>query len=264
MLNHIGRSDILFVTLDTLRYDVAQALFHSGRLPNLAGCLSDQGWERRHSPATFTYAAHHAFFAGFLPTPMTPGVHPRLFASEFGGSETTAEQTFVFPEATLPQALSRIGYHTLCVGGTGFFNPENSLGRVLPGLFNESHWSKSMSVVDRDSALHQVDCAVTAIQLQKERRVFCFINFSAIHQPNWFYASDISPVDGRDTIDSHGAALIEIDRQLPRLLNCFRERGSLFAIICSDHGTAYGEAGYWGHRIAHPVVWEVPYADFQW
>ena len=32
--------------------------------------------------------------------------------------------------------------------------------------------------------------------------------------------------------------------------------------MCSDHGTAYGEEGYYGHRVAHPVVWTVPYAEF--
>ncbi len=264
MLEHIGRSDILFVTLDTLRYDVAQTLFEKEQLPNFARYLPAHGWDRRHSPATFTFAAHQAFFAGFLPTPMSPGPHPRLFASQFGGSETTSEDTFVFPEATLPQALSAIGYHTLCIGGTGFFNPDNALGCILPSLFDESHWSLPMSVVDPDSARHQVDLAVGAIERQTSKHVFCFINFSAIHQPNWFFVSDTPPVDGRDTLASHGAALIEIDRELPRLLQCFRGRGGLFAIVCSDHGTAYGEDGYWGHRLAHPVVWEVPYADFEW
>lgn len=264
MLNHIGRSDLLFISLDTLRYDVAQDLFERGRLPNFARHLPLDGWERRHSPATFTYAAHHAFFAGFLPTPMSPGKHPRIFASEFGGSETTTERTFVFPEATLPQALSAIEYHTICVGGTGFFNPGNSLGQVLPALFDESHWSPTMSVVDRDSACNQVDCAVKAIENQKGKRVFCFINFSAIHQPNWFYARDDSPAYGRDSLESHGEALVEIDNQIQKLMDCFHRRGSLFAIVCSDHGTAYGEENYWGHRLAHPVVWEVPYAEFEW
>jgi hypothetical protein len=32
--------------------------------------------------------------------------------------------------------------------------------------------------------------------------------------------------------------------------------------VCSDHGTAYGEDGYRGHRLGHPVVWDVPYAEF--
>jgi hypothetical protein len=32
-------------------------------------------------------------------------------------------------------------------------------------------------------------------------------------------------------------------------------------VACSDHGTAYGEDGYHGHRIAHETVWTVPYAE---
>ena len=35
----------------------------------------------------------------------------------------------------------------------------------------------------------------------------------------------------------------------------------LFAILCSDHGTLYGEDGYVGHRVAHPIVTTVPYAE---
>lgn len=262
MKDYIGKSNVLMVTLDTLRYDVAQNLFAAGRLPNMARYLTADGWQRRQSPATFTYAAHHAFFAGFLPTPTTPGPQPRLFASAFGGSETTTDNTFVFPEATLPQALSARGYHTICVGGTGFFNPDNALGRVLPSLFNESHWSVSMSVVDRNSPANQVDCAIKAIAHQPDRRVFCFINFSAIHQPNWFYAESDPPADGQDTLTSHGEALVAIDLHFERLIQSFQQLGSLYAIVCSDHGTAYGENGYWGHRLAHPVVWDVPYAEF--
>ncbi|MEZ6089605.1 MAG: sulfatase-like hydrolase/transferase [Pirellulaceae bacterium] len=191
-----------------------------------------------------------------------------MFASRFGGSETTGDRTFVFDEATLPEALSVAGYHTICVGGTGFFNPDNALGRVLPSLFDESHWSVEMSVVGRNSAYHQVRCAIDAVERQKDRRVFCFINFSAIHQPNWFFADDLltrdRPDPPTDTLASHGEALIEIDRQLARLLECFRQRGGLFALVLSDHGTAYGEDNYWGHRLAHSVVWEVPYAEFEW
>ena len=35
----------------------------------------------------------------------------------------------------------------------------------------------------------------------------------------------------------------------------------LFAILTSDHGTLYGEDGYIGHRVAHPLVTTVPYAE---
>src|SRR6266550_8981824 len=78
----VGTHDVLFVTLDTLRYDVAVDCLASGRTPNLASVLPGAMWEKRHSPGNFTYAAHQAFFAGFLPTPADPALeraHGRLF-----------------------------------------------------------------------------------------------------------------------------------------------------------------------------------------
>ena len=65
-----------------------------------------------------------------------------------------------------------------------------------------------------------------------------------------------------DTIQSHAAALAYVDRQLPPLFAALRRRGPCLCVVCSDHGTAYGEDGYHGHRLAHPVVWTVPYAEF--
>jgi hypothetical protein len=84
----VGTHDVLLLTLDTLRHDVAEELAAQGRTPHLAALLPGGRWEERHSPASFTYAAHHAFFAGFLPTPASPGLHPRLFALRFEGSAT--------------------------------------------------------------------------------------------------------------------------------------------------------------------------------
>ena len=63
----VGSHDILVITFDALRYDVAQSSWREGRTPTLAGVLPSEGWQRRHSPATFTYAAHQAFFGGFFP-----------------------------------------------------------------------------------------------------------------------------------------------------------------------------------------------------
>ena len=99
----VGDSDILMVTLDTLRLDVAAEQMASGATPNLARLVGR--WEHRHTPASFTYAAHLAFFAGFLPTPASPGPHPRLFAVKFAGSESTAETTAVFDAPDLVQGL---------------------------------------------------------------------------------------------------------------------------------------------------------------
>ncbi|MBV9124453.1 MAG: metalloenzyme domain-containing protein, partial [Planctomycetes bacterium] len=121
----IGTHDLLFITLDTLRYDVARDCLQQGRTPNLAAVLPGGVWQKRHSPGNFTYAAHQAFFAGFLPTPIQPGKHPRPFALRFPGSETITPQTCVLDAPDLVTGLAGRGYHTLCIGGVGFFNKQS-------------------------------------------------------------------------------------------------------------------------------------------
>lgn len=208
----IRSHDILMITLDTLRYDVAAAQLAAGGTPHLAEVLPDGVWQRRHTPASFTYAAHHAFFAGFLPTPTAPGHHERLYAARFPGSETAGDRTWVFDAPDLPTALADEGYHTVCLGGVGFFNLRGPLGSVLPRLFTEAHWEPAFGVTEPDCLDAQVRY---------------------------------------------------VDSRLPALFHLVTSRGRpVFAIVCSDHGTAYGEGGHTGHRIGHDVVWTVPYAHF--
>ncbi|TYQ19642.1 UNVERIFIED_ORG: sulfatase-like protein [Zoogloea ramigera] len=253
----VGSHDIVFITLDTLRYDVAQALFEAGELPVLGRFLPATGWERRHSPATFTYAAHQAFFAGFLPTPAAPGRHPRLFASAFAGSETTSARTFAFEQASIPEALAARGYRTICIGGVGFFNKQTALGSVLPALFQESYWSAGMGVASRHSTEKQVALARDLLA-QNSCRTFLFINVAALHTPNRAYL----PGCRADNLESHAAALRYVDQALAPLFDACAARAPTFAMVCSDHGSAYGEDGYRGHRVAHDSVWNVPYAHF--
>ncbi len=254
----VGTHDIALVVLDTLRYDVARDTLRAGRTPNLAAILPDSQWEMRHTPGNFTYAAHHAFFGGFLPTPSTPGQHPRLFAARFPGSGTTTEVTYAFDAPDIVTGLANVGYHTLCIGGVDFFNKLSPLGSVLPGLFAESHWDPELGVSGRRSTEHQVRLAARRLEeIPRTRRVFLFLNVSAIHPPNYFFL----PGAKEDSLETQGAALAYVDRHLPTLFAALRRRGPTLLIICSDHGTAYGEDGYWGHRLSHPVVWTVPYAE---
>jgi hypothetical protein len=200
-----------------------------------------------------------AFFAGFLPTPARPGRHARLFAARFPGSETTTEATYVFDAPEIVTGLAQLGYHTVCIGGVGFFNRLSPLGSVLPSLFAESYWSPELGVTDPKSTENQVALALKVLAgLEDHRRVFLFINISAVHQPNCFYLDGAT----EDSPESQAAALAYVDRCLPPLLARLRSRGPLLGIVCSDHGTAYGEDGYWGHRVCHPVVWTVPYVEF--
>ncbi|KIG12664.1 hypothetical protein DB30_01152 [Enhygromyxa salina] len=257
----VGTHDLLLLTLDTLRYDVAVQALRDGKTPYLAALLRGTPagkWERRHTPGSFTWAAHQAFFAGFLPTPIEPGPHPRLFAMAFPGSETIHERTAVFEAGDLVSGLRGRGYHAICAGGVGFFNGLTPLGSAMPRLFDEHRWSPEFGVTDPDSTAHQVAwCCDRVAALPDARRVFCFVNVSALHQPNCHYL----PGRERDDPETQAAALAYVDGQLAPLFAALRRRAPLLAIVCSDHGTAYGDDGYVGHRLAHPVVWDVPYAE---
>ncbi|MFG2044332.1 STM4013/SEN3800 family hydrolase [Dactylosporangium sp. NPDC048998] len=260
MRSLLGSHDLLFVTLDTLRYDVAADLLARGRTPNLARVLPGGAWERRHTPASFTYAAHHAFFGGFLPTPAAPGPHERPFAARFPGSTTVGADTWVFDAPDVVTALRAEGYHTICLGGVGFFAMTSAQGTVLPGLFDEAHWEEAFGVTDPSCFEAQLERLARVLPpVAPAVPVFTFVNVAAMHQPNRHYR----PGAAQDCLASHGAALEYVDRHLPTLLHLVASRGRpCRVILCSDHGTAYGEDGHTGHRFAHDVVWTVPYAEF--
>lgn len=118
----LGTRDVFLLTLDALRFDVAHAALTQGRLPNLSA-LIPHGFEARHTPATFTFPAHQAFFAGFFPTPIAKGIHDRPLALRFPGSRSTGKDTLILDGKSLIDAFAHAGYRTICIGGTGFFNP---------------------------------------------------------------------------------------------------------------------------------------------
>jgi hypothetical protein len=256
----VGRADVLFVTLDCLRFDVACRALEEGLTPNLARLLPAGGWERRETPGTFTLAAHQAFFHGFLPTPPDGGPHPRLFAVEFEGSLSIGPHTYTFAGVeNIIAGFRQLGYRTFCIGGVGFFNKRNPLGRVLPGYFAESVWHPSLGVTARDSTAAQVRAALGWLDtVAADERLLLFLNVSATHPPHAHYL----PGAKADSPASQAAALAYVDAQLPPLLAALRRRGECFGLFMADHGEAYGEDGRWGHRIAHPTVTTVPYAHF--
>ncbi len=252
----VGSHDIVMITLDTLRYDVA--MLEEANCPNLCGTGS---WEKRHTPGSFTYAAHHAFFGGFLPTPANTdkSSHVRLFHGKNSGLRTHPN-TWLFDAPDIVSGLAQEGYRTICIGGVIFFTKKNKLSRVLPGYFQQSYWRMNFGVTNPNSTANQVNHALRLLDgIEAQERLFLFMNVSAIHGPNHYFV----PGQQRDSVESQRAALRYVDGELGRLFEALRKRERpVFCLVFSDHGTAYGEDGYEGHRLAHEVVWNVPYREF--
>ncbi len=255
-------ADLLMITFDSLRYDVAEAAWNAGETPYLRELLP-QGWEPRHSPGSFTYAAHAAFFAGFWPTPCRPGgEHERPFVLQFPGARFVGEQTTALGGENIVQGLKARGYRTVCIGGTGFFNPATPLGAVFPAMFDESHWRPEFAVTEFHSARAQVQAACLRIEeTPVDQPLFLFLNLTATHPPTSFYLAG-----GRtESVETQRAALETVDRALPKLFAALRQReNDGHAYLMSDHGTLFGEDGFTGHRVGHPTVWTVPYAEVSW
>ncbi|WP_339305970.1 STM4013/SEN3800 family hydrolase [Paenibacillus sp. FSL R5-0519] len=252
----VGSHDLLMITLDTLRYDVAK--LEEANCPNLCG---SGPWEKRHTPGSFTYAAHHAFFGGFMPTPANTdkASHKRLFHSRNTGLKTHPH-TWLFDTPDIVSGFAAEGYRTICIGGVIFFTKKNPLAKVLPGYFQQSYWRMNFGVTNPKSTEHQVQHALKLLeQTPPDEKIFMFLNVSAIHGPNRYFVEGAR----EDSVETQRAALRYVDEALGPLFEAMRKRSRpAFCLAFSDHGTAYGEDGYQGHRLAHDVVWTVPYREF--
>lgn len=258
----VGSHDLLLVTLDTLRFDVAEELAAAGRIPHLARHLPGGAWEKRHAPGSFTYASHQAIFAGFLPTPAAPGPHPRLFAARFAGSESTADGTFVHESPDLLSGLAEVGYRTVCIGGVGFFNRRPRSVRCFPPCSRRATGSRSSASPLRRPSRRR-SRAPNRWSRNSRPRSACSSSSTCrpFTSPTGSTRPAPPPAAG-DSRATHAAALEYVDRHIGRLFAAASSRRRCFAIVCSDHGTAYGDDGYTGHRIGHEAVWTVPYAHF--
>ena len=261
MAQVVGTSDILFVCLDTLRYDVAVQEEASGGTP----VLNQYGsWQKCQAPGNFTYPSHHAMFAGFLPCQFdAKSVADRellFFPKAIGLGNKTPEGAYAFSGSTIMEGLEKEGYDTWCVGGVAFFDKRSDLGKVFPSYFQKSYWNPSFSCPVKDSTKNQVDFILKKVsKADPDQHIFLYLNVDAIHYPNYFY---LEGAHG-DSVHSHAAALRYVDGELGRLFTEWKKlRGSTFVICCSDHGTCYGEDGCQFHGVNHPVVNTIPYKHF--
>ena len=132
----VGTCHVLFVCIDSLRYDVAKAEQDRGTTP----VLNRYGaWRKCQAPGNFTYPSHQAMFAGFLPVDV--GVRDmkqreKLFFSEdIGMGRRAPEGAFSFRGATFVEGLGQVGYETCCIGGLSFFFKRAEIWKGMPAYF---------------------------------------------------------------------------------------------------------------------------------
>ncbi|SNT24920.1 Sulfatase [Anaerovirgula multivorans] len=256
----VGEYDILFVCLDTLRYDVAYQEQENNNTP----VLNRYGkWRKCHAPGNYTFPSHMAMFVGSLPSPAEPiplFERERLFMpKEFSSSMATPKSAFLFEGSSFIEGLEKVEYETLCIGGVGFFNKRTEINRILPNLFKYSYWHPSFSCHIKESFENQLNVIEKKLdKYSSDQRIFMYVNIDSIHYPNNFYLEG----EREDNVHTHAAALRYVDSHIDRLFDMFKKRGKTFVIVCSDHGSCYGEDGYNFHCLSHEIVYTVPYKHF--
>lgn len=254
--------DVLFVTLDSCRYDV----FAAATAPNLkrVGPLV-----RAFSPSHFTFGAHAAFFMGF--TPGDPGRRERFANSKFGkifrmaggGHPGPAAPWIELDGRNIVDGFRRRGHRAIGTGAVGWFDPATETGRALTADFERFHYTGGGPGfrTQRDFLLREIEEARAA-----KMAVFAFANLGETHVPYWHdgaawdaarnpcvaFGTDNDAVESR----RRQLACVEwVDREIEPLLAAFAS-GAI--VVCSDHGDCWGEDGLWEHGIHHSRTLEVP------
>lgn len=257
----------LLVTYDSCRYDVLVAA-DTPVLDSFATVVPAQ------APGNFTYASHHAMFAGLLPNADDDVPHHNRFRRQLIGLTEVGETNVVksahrqiTSDWNLVTGFRDAGWQTIGAGAMTWFRQAS----LTHGF---DHFA--FTGTDADAQVdHVVEC------LDPARPAFVFVNFGETHAPFHFAGKpDPCPVDVRARrmtwppppgvgpvgVDSpafeHQVRAAEfIDARLGRLLSAMP--AETIAVVCADHGECFGEDGYWGHGVNHPKVLEVPLAIFR-
>jgi hypothetical protein len=254
------RRDFLFITLDSLRYDAACLALAEGQTPHLAGLVKE--WECRQAAATYTLPSHVSMFAGMMPRPLKRDdaavkTEARLFALSTSWQRYKGRNIRYFFDnaANVPKGFESKGYHTIGVGGVGWFSTEVKASSFWQGNYFQHFLYKSSYGEENPRAFaEQITDLEAKVKELGGGRKFVFVNVSSTHRP---YTNG----DGTLSVKAQRQCLAYVDQQMPRLLALFGQ--GTHGVICGDHGDCMGEDGLWGHNFVHDKVLTVPYAEFE-
>jgi len=254
--------DVLFVTLDSCRYDTFVAA--AAPVMKAVGPLV-----RAFSPSHFTYGAHAAFFMGFTPgdparhEPYVNSKYGKIFRMIGGGHRGKAAAWQELDGRNIVDGFRRRGYRTIGAGAVGWFDPATDTGRALTADFERFHYTGGGPGFRQQRAwlFDEVRAARAS-----GTPVFAFANVGETHVPYWHegapWDAAVNPCvpfgEHNDAAESRRrqVACIEwIDAEIAPLLAAFADAA---VIVCSDHGDCWGEDGLWEHGIHHARTLEVP------
>ena len=257
---------VLFLTLDSCRYDTFLAVQQRGGIPHLSkiGPL-----HKAVSPSYFTYGSHAAFWMGFTPGVIgtsQPLLNPKagkLFRMAFTPHINNDDHGFVLRGSNIVEGFNKLGYQTIGSGAVDWFDTSTDTGSVLPSSF--AHFFFPGNTWSLKTQLDWINKRI--LETPDNQPIFLFLNIGETHVPYWYegapwerFPSPCVPFGGSACSASKSrhrqeACLEWVDQQLGPLIERFHD-GTILA--CADHGDCWGEDGLWEHGISHPATLTVP------
>ncbi len=223
----VGSHHILFLCLDSLRYDVAYEEQQSGGTP----VLNRYGtWRKCQAPGNFTYPSHQAMFTGFFPIDENitnmKNREKLFFAPDIGMGRKVPSNTYQFSGATWVEGLEKVGYETYCIGGLSFFDKRTDIGKVMPGYFKHSYWKPSFGCKVEDSTEHQIAFALNLLAdspaCHTHHNGNLYTNQNGSHRDNIFENYDdshnIISLDRQNAYDSHNITSLDCQNATGKIM----------------------------------------------
>jgi len=237
--------NLLFVTVDTLRYDLGYAGYKRPISPKIDKLAA------RSSVIEHAYAL--ASYTGKSVGPMLIGKYGSETHRNWGHFNTFSEaDTFV------AQRMQRAGIHTVSVQAHHYFGKFGGLERGFDELDlsaappKDAKWAHDARITSgllTDAAIAQLKA------VPKGKRFFAWVHYLDPH-------ADYKRHEGAPNFGSKARGLYDgevwfTDQQIGRLLDFVKKAGlsgNTSIILTSDHGEAFGEHKMWRHGFE---LWEV-------
>ena len=166
--------NVLFITLDSCRYDTFESQYEANTLPNLK---SIGPLHKVQSPSHFTYGSHSAFWMGFTPGNAELDRHylnpkvGKIFRMSHPGMNAGTKDLFVLDGVNIVDGFNNKGYLTIGTGAVEWFNPKTQTGSVLGDYFHQFFYSENTWSLE--SQLKWIDEVFS--EKDDDSNVFCFL-----------------------------------------------------------------------------------------
>jgi len=280
--------NILFVTLDSCRYDITQ----KATIPflNSIGII-----RKALSHADATFPSHTIMFDGRLPSVEEPPFWPfytdsvkqlwRISLQE-GFFNTRSKIALSLKGNNIVEGYSNFGYFTLGASSLGCFTKGSTLNSIFNTFLDYYNYNSKDRIDPRkkeEFPLIHINEIVRKIKIHE--KWFLFINTVETHYPydigngyskNFFSLMQkvkkhlnlrhsrefFTQKESKILQNMQISALEMIDKRLKKLVNAIPKNRPILMIVCGDHGESFGEEFYGFPRCGHfhcsPEVLEVP------